>query len=1096
MTIGESMVNETGFHRQGEFDMSELSGAKRRLLQQLLSGESRKDTAEDPFVRRECLAEPLPLSFSQQQVWLHAQMTGDVPFYNETFTVYRQGPLDVPLLERCLAEIVRRHEIWRTTFDVQAGEPVQIVHPAPQNFPLANVDLSGVAEASRDDEARRLATADARRPFNLNAGPLLRALLIKMGGETHRLYMTIHQVVFDAVTAYNVFLPELITLYEAFVSGLPASLPEPGFQYSDFAGWQRKKLMAGAYSQQLVYWRNRLAGDLPVLEWPNDRQRPSIETHRGAIERFSFNSEVVQKLTISSRQHGVTPFTTLLAGLATLLHRYSGQDEIVLGTFTAARKRKELEPLAGYFVNPLPLRIDLSGNPTFCELQSRVRGLLLDALAHDDVPFVHIVKEAQARPDPSRNPLFQVALSQQPKLPQIGSGWDMATEEICNGGSKLDLMIVVDNRDDNIFGPITYNPDLFDASTVRRMIGHWQMILGAAALDANRRIADLPLLTEAERDQILVQWNDTKAEYPGNACLHELIENEVDRSSHAPAVVCGHTRLSYRELNDRANQLARYLQRLGVCPQTLVGICMERSTDMVVALLAILKAGGAYVPLDPAYPKARLEFMIADSALRFLVSQSDLRFEAAGFTGKLVCVDRDWPAISQERKDNPKTFMGPESPAYVIYTSGSTGHPKGVQIPHRALVNLLTSMQRQPGLRPQDSLLAVTTISFDIAALELYLPLIVGARCVLASREVASDGRQLRELLENSYITVMQATPSTWKLLIEVGWTRRSNLKILCGGEPMSPELGGQLLERASAVWNMYGPTETTVWSSIYRIRSFAGPVLIGHPVANTEMYVLDRNLQPVPVGTTGELFIGGDGLALGYLNRPDLDAEKFVLNPFGGERGSRLYRTGDLAQYQEDGNIECLGRVDHQVKVRGFRIELGEIESVLREHPKVVDACAIVREDVAGDRRLVAYVVTRTSQSALDELKDALKAKLPTYMIPSLVSLERLPLTPNGKLDRRALPPPTDAVAGEQETATLEDPIEQLLAGIWKDLLKVQQVGVYDNFFDLGGHSLLATQVVARLENELGVRIKPKELAFQTLGQFAASCRARLQAP
>jgi amino acid adenylation domain-containing protein len=656
-------------------------------------------------------------------------------------------------------------------------------------------------------------------------------------------------------------------------------------------------------------------------------------------------------------------------------------------------------------------------------------------------------------------------------------------------------MVVLDDRRDRIFGPVTYNPDLFDDSAITRMVGNWKTLLTGAAAEPGKHVAELPVLTDAEQDQIVVEWNDTRVNYPKDLCLHALFEAQVERTPDATAVVCEEERLSYRELNARANQLAYHLRKLGVGAEVLVGICMERSVEMMVALLGILKAGGAYVPLDPAYPEERLAFMIKDSGLQVLITHEPFRSTLTDQVEKLVRMDKDWPVISQEGRENLASEIEPENLAYVIYTSGSTGRPKGVQICHRSLVNLLTSMRARPGLTEEDSLLAVTTISFDIAALELYLPLMVGARCVLASRESSGDGQRLWKMLDDYEITVMQATPSTWKLLLQSGWPGKADLKILCGGEAMPRELAEQLISRACSVWNMYGPTETTVWSSLHRVTSSAGLIPIGRPIGNTQMYLLDRNMQPVPVGVIGELYIGGDGLARGYRNRAELNAEKFIPNPFGCEPGARLYKTGDVARCRADGNIECLWRIDNQVKVRGFRIELGEIESVLREHPAIRDVCVIVREDRPGDPRLVAYVVPAKEQLfSVKDLLSFVKEKLPSYMIPILVALERFPLTANGKLDRRALPAPDHVeLSDDQSSGGLREPIEELLAGIWTDVLKVERVSIYDNFFDLGGHSLLATQVVARLQKELGLRIKANELAFQTLGQLAASCKERL---
>lgn len=1077
-------------------DEAALSEAKRRLLQKYLGGGVGNAGVERALICPRPHDVAIPLSFAQQQIWLHGQMASDVPFYNETMTVYRHGPLDLATLERCLLEIIRRHEIWRTTFEVIRGEPVQIIHRAPRMFPLPLVDLRKLPEVARETEAMRLATEDARRPFDLKNGPLLRALVVRTGDEQFRLYMTIHQIIFDAVTAYRVFLPELATLYQAFVAGKPSPLPELPIQYADFAYWQQKGEGNRTEAEHLGYWRKQLAGEISPLQWPNDRPRPALETHRGAIERFALPEHLVRNLRRLSQQEGVSVYMTLLAGFVALLHRFTGQEDIIAGSLTAGRNQAELEPLLGYFVNPLTLRVDLSGGPTFRDLLSRVRGVVLDALAHQDVPFQNVVRELRQRPDPSRNPLFQVVFSQQPQLPSLPLGWDLATEEICNGGSKLDLMVVLDDRSDWIFGPITYNPDLFDDSAIRRMVGNWKTLLADAAADPAKRVAELAVLTDEERNQIVTEWNDTRANYPKSLCLPALVEAQAERTPDRIAVVYEEERLSYRELNAQANQLAHYLRKLGVGPEVLVGICMERSVKMMVALLGILKAGGAYVPLDPAYPEERLAFMIKDSGLQVLVSDEPLISTLGERVKKLVPIDKDWPLISRLSRENPVAKVDPENLAYVIYTSGSTGRPKGVQICHRSLVNLLTSMQTRPGLTEQDSLLAITTISFDIAALELYLPLIVGARCVIAGRESSADGQRLWRMLNDYEITTMQATPSTWKLLLECGWQGKSDLKIFCGGEAMSQELAKQLIPRAGSVWNVYGPTETTVWSSLHRVTSPEGLISIGRPIANTQMYVLDRNMQPVAVGVVGELYIGGAGLARGYRNRRDLTAEKFIPNPFDCESRTPLYKTGDAARYRADGNIDCLWRLDHQVKVRGFRLELGEIESVLREHPAVADVSVIVREDRPGDQRLVAYIVQKRGESSsLKDLHNFVKERLPSYMVPILVELERLPLTANGKLDRRALPAPDQVeLRDDRRPEAFHEPIQRLLAGIWTNVLRVEQVSVYDNFFDLGGHSLLATQVVATLEKELGLRIKANELAFQTLGQLAESCKERLQ--
>jgi amino acid adenylation domain-containing protein len=1088
---------ETLVQHAGPADLREtgLSNAKRQLLERYLSGAPAKRMLERNFNR--AVQEPWPLSFPQQQVWLHGQMASDVPFYNETITVYRHGPLDLAVLERCLLEVIKRHEIWRTTFDTLGGQPVQIIQAPPSTFSVPLVDLRSLPEADRESEAVRLATKDARLPFDLKAGPLVRILVVRMQDEQHRLYMTIHQIVFDAVTAYRVFLPELTALYEAFASGKPSSLPELPVQYGDFADWQRKKVFPGDWSEDAAYWREQLR-DVPTLQWPSGRSRPAVETHRGAIERYTLPAVLARDLKSLSQRYQVSPYMTLLAAFAALLHRYTGQDDLVAGTFTAGRKLAELEPLLGYFVNPLALRIDLSGGPTFVELLSRVRTTVLDALKHEDLPFSEVVQESHWKADAGRNPLFQVVLSQQPKLAAIAPGWGLATEEISNGGSKLDLVIVVDDRGDSISGPITYNPDLFDSATIRRMIGHWQTLLAAATKDPHMRVADLPLLTEEERSKILVEWNNTTMEFPASACVHQLIEAQVERTPDAVAVTYEQDRLTYRELNRRANQLANHLRKLGVGPDVRVGICLERSTQMMIGLLGALKAGGAYVPLDPEYPKERLAFMVQDSSLACLITEGSLDQRLTDYRGKLIYIDRDRPLISQENWENPSSPVKSEHLAYVIYTSGSTGQPKGVLVEHKALVNRINWMQKRYLLTQDDVVLQKTPYSFDVSVWEFFWPMMAGASLVFAVPEGHRDVQYLEHLINKTQITTLHFVPSMLHTFLENAKAGCSSVRqIFCSGEALDRQSVDRYTMKFpnASLHNLYGPTEAAIDVTAYDCSQLTYPfVPIGTPIDNTQIYILDQHSHPQPIGVPGELHIAGDGLARGYLNRPELTQEKFVANPF--RPGTRMYKTGDLARWLGDGNIQYLGRTDTQVKVRGFRIELEEIEFALRQHPAVADACAIVREDIPGDLRLVAYVTPLQQPDSLKEIRSFLKEHLPSHMIPVLSSLDNFPLTPSGKLNRRALPPLHEPTDDNGDTAGEEsgDPIEQLLARIWRETLNVPRVSVYDNFFDLGGHSLLATQMVAKLERELGLRMRAKELAFQSLGQFAASCREKLQ--
>jgi amino acid adenylation domain-containing protein len=918
----------------------------------------RADGPPPPRVRRVPREGPLPLSFSQQRLWFLDRFEPGSPFYNIPSAVRLTGELDVAALERSLREIVRRHETLRTTFREAGGEPAQVIDP-DLSLELPVVDLGGLPAAEREAEALRLAREEAQRPFDMARGPLLRATLLKLAPQEHVVLLVMHHVVSDG-WSMGVFYRELAALYQGFAGGGPAPLPELPVQYADYAAWQRDWLRGEVLERQLAYWKERLAGAPAALEMPTDRPRPPVQTVRGATEPFLISGPLLARLKALCQREGCTLYMALLAAFQTLLHRYSGQEDVCVGSPVAGRTRPELEGLIGFFVNTLVLRGDLSGDPTFRELLGRAREVCLGAYAHQDLPFELLVEALQPQRDLSRTPLFQVMfILQNTPLPSLDlPGLSLSPLEADSGTAKFDLLLALAETEQGLAGNLEYNTDLFEAATARRLLGHFRNLLEAAVADPARRLSELPLLTEAERRQVLGEWSWTEAVRPEAQTVHRLFELQAEQTPEAVALVFEGEQLTYRELNARANRLAHSLRDLGVGPEVLVGICLERSADMVVALLAVLKAGGAYVPLDPAYPQERLAFMLTDAGVPLVLTQESL---AAGFSGHgawPVCVDTDAGAIARQSDDNLPPLAGAEHLAYVIYTSGSTGRPKGVQITHGSLVNFLTSMRRRPGLGARDTLLAVTTLSFDIAALEIFLPLSVGARVEVVGREVAQDGARLAKSLAVSGATVMQATPATWRLLLEAGWLCGPGLKILCGGEPLTPELAQQLLARGASVWNLYGPTETTVWSTVHQVDGRDGPVPIGRPIANTRVHVVDARGQPVPPGVAGELLIGGAGLARDYRGRPELTAEKFIPDPFSGRPGARLYRTGDLARWLPGGELECLGRVDHQVKIRGFRIEPGEIETALGRHPAVRQAAVIAREDTPGDRRLVAYVV------------------------------------------------------------------------------------------------------------------------------------------
>ena len=1025
----------------------------------------------------------IPLSFAQQRLWFLELLYGKSATYNIPIGIYLDGSLNLAALEAALVEIVRRHEVLRVTFQAENGTPFQAIAP-PSNLQLPVIDLQNLSEAIRESEVQRLVKEEASKFFDIATELLVRFKLLRLSAKSNVLLLTIHHIVSDDWSV-EVFFRELQLIYQAFSQQKPSPLPELPIQYADFAIWQRQCLTPKFLVTELDYWKQQLAGIPPQLELPTDRNRPSVMGLRGSIASFSLPVELTAKLLEVSQKYDATLFMTLLAAFSILLYRYSGQTDIAIGSPIANRDRPEIESLIGFFVNTLVLRTTFAENTSFVYLLHRLRETCLDAYSHTDVPFEQLVEELQPERNQSYTPLFQVMFALQYEEQAWGS-WELSGLKVSrlvtnNSTAKFDLSLYMRKTETGLTGSWEYKTDLFDAETISRMSVHLESLLKAIVARPEERVAFLPLMGQEERHQLLVEWNDTFSEYPQETCIHQLFEQQVERNPDAVAVVFEEEQLTYRELNAKANQLAHTLQSLGVGPEVVVGICVERSLSMIVGLLGILKAGGAYLPLDPDYPTERLAYILSDSQTKILITTKELAIRLPSLSERVVCLDSDWESISTGSTNNPSLSVRPDNLAYIIYTSGSTGKPKGVQICHQSLVNFLGSMAIAPGLTDADAILAVTTISFDIAALEIYLPLIVGAKIILASREVATDGERLRSKLERSGATAMQATPATWRMLLACGWQGSSQLKILCGGEPLSEQLAANLLGKGSSLWNLYGPTEATVWSSVCQVSGCDRidsnedvPVSIGRPIANTQIYILDNHLQPVPIGVPGELHIGGAGLARGYLNRPELTAQKFIPNPFRDSPTSRLYKTGDKARYLPDGNIEFISRIDNQVKIRGFRIELEEIEATLSEHPEVREAVVIVREDIPGDKRLFAYIVPEAEELTAIVLRSFLKSKLPSYMVPSFfVFLEAIPLTPNGKCDRRALPAPD--TENLSESASLIGPrsnTELQLSQIWSEVLNVTPVGVTNNFFDLGGHSLLAVRLMARIESQLGIHL------------------------
>ena len=1036
-----------------------------------------------------------PLSFGQQRLWFLDELEGGSTIAYLIPVVLRlHGRLEPEVIERSFTEIIRRHESLRTTFELSptTGAAEQVVHYS-RPFQLEIVDLGDTLESERLGRARQLANREARRPFDLNHGPLLRASLLTFSVDDHVLLLTIHHIVSDGWSV-GVLIRELITLYEAFLHGQRSPLAPLPIQYADFAHWQRQRLQGEVLENQLVYWRKQLAGHLPVLDLPTRGPRPLRHTDDGAVRVWSLPADLCEGVKVLSQREGTTLFMTLLAAFNVLLYRYTHQTDLLVGTPIANRNRTEVEPLIGLFINTVILRTDLSDDPPFKDLLVRVREAALGAYAHQEVPFEKLVEELQPQRDLSRTPFFQVMFVMQNNPMPVLKMADVTIEPLVIEGatSKFDLTLsIMEEPDGNLSGWLEYNSNLFDEPMIDRMIGHYNTLLGGLIADPDQRASCLPILTGAEHNQLLVEFNDTAFDYSLDCCVHELFEAQARRTPGATALIFEDQELTYEELNHRSEQLASYLQGAGVGPDVLVGISMDRSADMIVAILGVLKAGGAYVPLDPTYPQDRLAFMADDAGLRNILTQSHLAANLGNLEATLLCLDTQWATVVEGSARHGRTERGatPFSLAYVIYTSGSTGRPKGVMTPHRAVANMILWMQAAYQMSPEDRLLQKTSFSFDASAWEFFWPLITGATLVVARPYAEKDGAYMVETLQERRITYLQLVPSLLGLLVEQeGFDRCEALKhVFCGGEALPASVCERFFERlpGTRLTNVYGPTETTMHVTVYECHKGAEERImpIGWPVGNTQAYIVDDHMQLTPVMVAGELLIGGAQVARGYLNRTELTEERFIADPYSNQVDGKLYRTGDLARFRSNGSIEFLGRIDHQVKVRGYRIELGEIESVLRQQAAISDAIVIAREDTPGDKRLVAYVTAKSAHHIkIGELRSHILEKLPEYMLPTaFVLLEQLPLLSNGKVNRQALPPPEHSRQQlEQEYVAPRNDTEAAVAGIFAEVLRLDQVGVEDNFFLLGGHSLSATQVIGRMRDLLQANV-PLRRMFET---------------
>lgn len=1030
-----------------------------------------------------------PISFAQQRLWFLNQLFTNNSFYN-IFTALRiTGSLNVAALEKTFNEIVRRHEVLRTNFRMIEGQPMQVIAPT-LTIDLPIIDLRHLPSTAQEDEIQRIVRREQSHSFDLSCEALLRVLLLQQSSE-NILLLNLHHIICDG-WSIGILIGEIGTLYTAFANHKPSPFEELPIQYADYTHWQQKWLQGEIIEAQINYWKQHL-DKLSVLNLPTDRTRPLKQTYQGKTQFIEIPKNLSKQLEKLSQSQGVTLFMTLLAAFKTLLCRYSQQEDIVVGSPIANRNRREVEQLIGFFVNTLVLRTNLGENPTFLELLSRVREVTLSAYAHQDLPFEKLVEQLHPERSLSHHPLFQVVFGLQntPSQTLELAGLTLKQLEFENHSTKFDLEFQLWESSQGIKGQVVYSTDLFDDATITRMLGHFQTLLEGIVDNPQQHLCELPLVTANELQQLLVTWNNTQINYSKDLCIHQLFEAQVKQTPNAIALVFQTETLTYKELNDRANQLAHYLQKLGVKPDTLVGICLERSVAMIVGILGILKAGGAYLPLDPNYPSERLRWILEDTQASLLVTQLNLvsYFQGESYLEKysslqhLLCLDKDWQIINQESQENPTSRVTSYNLAYLIYTSGSTGTPKGVLVQHQGLGNLWQAQVHTFNLNNCSRVLQFASLSFDASIFEIIMALLTGARLYLATKESLLSGQTLIKLLRDNAITHITLPPSLLRILPEQELPALQT--IISAGEACSPDIIKHWA-RKRQFCNAYGPTEATVCSTIAQI-SNENDLSIGRPIFNTQIYILDSYLKPVPIGIPGELYIAGDGLARGYLNQPQLTSQQFIPNPFSNKAGARLYKTGDLATFKPDGNIKYLGRIDQQVKIRGFRIELSEIEAILKQHLSVKNAVVIVRESVPGHKSLVAYVVLNEKQLSVvigtdkpSLLRKFLKEKLPEYMIPSaFFVLDSLPLTPNGKVNSHALKIcESYHKIQEKELIAPRTSTESLLATIWTKLLNLESIGIYDNFFDLGGDSLLAVRLMSQIQEKFAQEL-PLSILF-----------------
>jgi amino acid adenylation domain-containing protein len=1035
-----------------------------------------------------------PVSFAQQRMWFQEHLGHNSATSNNiAINLHINGALQVAALEQSIRAIIQRHDILRTTLKMSEGNQlIQVIVPVV-TFTLPLIDLRALPKPERDKESQRLAIEEARTSFDLERDQLLRIRLLQLQNDEYLMLMTVHHVVMDA-WSLGIFFHELSVLYQAFIECKPSPLATLPLQYADFAIWQNQFLQSDALNRELSYWKQQLQGAPMVLQLPTDRPRPPVHSFIGKTQSFVVSRALTGQLKALSHQIDVTLFTTLLAAFNILLYRYTGQDDILVGSPIANRYHAEFENLIGCFINTLVLRTNLSGNPTVRDVLARTQEMVMDAFSHQNVPFEKLVNELQPVRNLSHPPLFQVMIVLQNAFSvetiQL-SGLTVRHSLVDTGTAQFDLTLHLVEEAAGLVGRLEYNTDLFEDDTIARLIGHFQILLTGIVNHPEQRLSELPLLTPAEQQQ-LWEWNQTQVACP-QVCIQHLFETRARETPDAPAVEFENEQITYQELNHRANQLAHYLRRMGIKPEVMVGICVKRSISMIVGILGILKAGGAYVPLDPSYPKDRLALILSDSQMPVLLTQNHLLDILPEHIASVVCLDTDWKFIAQESQENPLIQLTPKNLAYVIYTSGSTGQPKGVMVEHQPLVNYITIAINEYGLSSSDRILQFASISFDTAAEEIFPCLVSGATLVLRTEEMISSIPLFLERCHNWQLTVLDLPTAFWHHWVANLATMELPLPdsvrlVIIGGEKARTErlaTWQRLISSSVRSVNTYGPTETTIVATTFDLTEFPVAEMlgrelpIGNAIANVKTYILDSFRQRVPVGIPGELYIGGIGVSRGYLNRPDLTSTTFIPDPFSDTPGARLYKTGDHVRYRPDGAIEFLGRIDRQVKIRGFRIEPGEIEALLTQHQDVQESIVIEREDEPGDKRLVAYIVSESNRLPNpSELRHFVEQKLPKYMMPTaFVILESLPLNPNGKVDRSVLPAPETRSELQTSLVTPRTPTEETLVTLFSQILNLSHVGIYDDFFELGGHSLLATQLITRILKQFQIKLTVVDL-------------------